>query len=203
MNISNRLCNATPFNREWDYDKGIKIPVPANGFVDLDRRVMEDFMPDQPGAEAVQELMKHEGIFLRDPTRTYESQAVEALEACVASREAMYKDVHGNLRRRAAAQGTYDEKAFTETLDNMGYTKLKEDTDVIKKRLKIYMRKLGDSTRPVHQQHDPEKTLLWKNPPMEFESKVAMEVYLEENDKERAEHQLWLKSQNEAEVGPV
>lgn len=197
MNVSNRLCNPTPFKAVIDYDKGIKIVVPPDGFVDLDRRVMEDFMPDQPGAEAVSELTNHFGIFLRDPTRNYEAQAVEALEATIRSKESMYNDAHGNLRRRAAAQGTYDEEAFAETLEQMGYKKLMEDIDRLKKRLSIYKRKLTTTDRPIHQQYDPERTLLWKNPPMEFESRLAMEVYLEENDKERAEQQIWLKSQQQ------
>lgn len=196
MNLSNRLCNPSPFDVEWPYDKGVKLKIPADGYIDLPVEIMDDFRPDKPGYEAVKLQMDQYGIFLKDPTIPYEKQAVEALEACVRSRKAQYDDAHNNLSRRAAQQGNYDKKSFEETLRQLGFAALKEKTGVIDKRLDKFKRR-AVKMEATPTKYDPKRTLLFLDPPKEFDSEVAMEIFLEENPKIKEQHDSWLAAQGD------
>jgi hypothetical protein len=196
QNVSNRLCNPTQFPVEWPYDKGVVLKIQPDGHLDLPVEVMDDFRPDKPGHDAVRMQMHQYGIFLRDPTRPYEAQAIEALEAAVKMQGGIYDDCYNNLRRRAAAQGTYDPEAFEETMTQMGYTGLKAKVDALKKRLEKYQSMVGEEIT-VHQQHDPERTLLFLDPPKEFDSKIAMEVFLAEHPDIKKKHDAWVAAQSE------
>ena len=193
-NVSNRLCNPTQFRCVWPYDKGVKLVIEPDGHLDLPVEVMDDFRPDKPGADAVKVQMDQYGIFLRDPTRPYEHQAVEAIASAVKSLGTMYEEAHANLRRRAASQGTYDEEAFAETLRQNGYAALKERVDDLKGRLEKYQKVLGEE-KSVHQEFDPERTLIFLDPPKEFDSKVAMDIFLDENPELKAQQEAYLAAQ--------
>lgn len=194
INISNRLCNPTPFQVVWPYDKGVKLVIPADGHLDLDAMVMDDFRSDKPGHEAVKAQMDQYGIFLRDPTRPYEHQALESLGCAIRSLDGMYQDTYNNLRRRAAAQGTYDQEAFEETLEQMGYGNLKRKVEALKERLVKYESAVSERA-VVHEEFDPKRTLLFLDPPKEFDSEIAMEVYLAENEDVRAQQDAFVAAQ--------
>lgn len=202
LNVSNRLCNPTPFLVTWPYDKGVVLKIEPDGHLDLPVEVMDDFRPDKPGHEAVKVQMDQYGIFLKDPTRAYEDQAMESLTSAVESNESMYKDAYNNMRRRAAASGTYDEEAFAETLEQMGYATLKVKVDTLKSRLAKYRELVTLDERILRQQHDPERTLLFLDPPKEFDSKIAMEIFLSEPDNKelREQQEAWLAAEIAAET---
>ncbi len=197
MNITNRLCNPSPFPVKWNYDKGVFLVIEPDGHLDLAVEVMDDFRSDKPGYEAIKSLMDQFGIFLRDPTRPYEHQAIEALEAYVKVNQMTYDDCRNNLRRAAAAQGTYDEKAFAETLEQMGYAALLERVNKAKARLEYYKEHVSEE-KVIHERYDPERTLMCMDPPKEFDSKIAMQVYLDEHPETRATHEAWLAAQERA-----
>lgn len=196
LNISNRLCNPTPFRVVWPYDKGVMLTIEADGYVDLPADIMDDFRADKPGADAVKLQMDQYGIFLRDPTRPYEHQAADALAATIKSLGSMYDDAYANLRRRAAQMGSYDEKSFKETLRQNGYENLKEKVEILKKRLGKYQTRIGKET-PVNRGFDPERTLIFLDPPKEFDSKVAMEIFLEDHPELKAKHEAYLAAQED------
>lgn len=195
---SNRLCNPSPRDVLWKYDKGVVLTIPADGHLDLPSHIIDDFRSDKPGYEAVKTQMDSYALFLRDPTLPYEVQAIEALEAAVKSLGAMYDDAYNNMRRRAAAAGTYDEEAFAETLAQQGYASLKEKVEQFDERLKRYRKAVGgDTKRLKRQQFDPERTLMFLDPPKEFESKIAMSIFLSEpgNEALRDQHEAWVAAQ--------
>ena len=196
MNISNRICNPSPFDVEWDYDKGVQLKIPADGHLDLTVEVMDDFREGKPGSPEVQGMMNHYGIFLRDPSQPFELQAIKALEASIKDKQGQYNDAHGNLRRNAAAQGTFDEGAFAETLHQMGYTALKAEIERLKGRLTQYTSRVN-TERIIHEQFDLERTLIFLDPPKEFDSKVQMEIFLSENPELKERHEKWLAAQGE------
>jgi len=199
LNYSNRLCNPTPFPVEWPYDKGVVLKIEPDGHLDVPANIVEDFRPDQPGHDAVKSQMDQYGIFLRDPTKPYEVQAIEAIGAAVKSTQGMYDDAYNNMRRRAAAQGTYDAEAFEETLKQNGYVNLREKAESLRKRLEIYKGKVKVE-EVVYEEYDPEKTLVFLDPPKEFDSKIAMEVFLDENPKVKKQHEAWLEAERQAQA---
>lgn len=201
--LTNRLCNPTPFLVEWQYDKGVVIKLEPDGFQDLmDVEMSVQFRPGLPGTEAVRECMEQFGIFLRDATVPYEIQAMKSLKGCIRYYEELYKETTASIRRKAPQIGLTSEEAIQQTLDQMGYTALLEKVNKLKARLKKYEDKTDKATveRPLHKQYDPKKTLLFTNPPREFESEIAMQVFLEENAPMRARYDAWMKQFEKAEL---
>ena len=192
--ITNRLCNPTPFLCDWQYDRGVHIKIEPDGFADLNAAQSEQFRNDVPGTESVRETMAQYGIFLRDLSVTYETQAIKALRECIKFKDTLYKDAERNLTNQAAALGTYEPRAFEQTLESLGYKRLQKEVEKLKKRLAFYESKVDKNTlqRPMHKQYDPKKTLLFMNPPKEFESEIAMEVFLEENPDLAAKQKAWI-----------
>ena len=193
--ITSRLCNPTPFKVDWNFHGGVNIVIEPDGFVDLQNAQMsEQFRPDLPGTESVREEMTQFGIFLRDPMIPYEVQAIKALQGSLKYKSSLYNDAKNNLRSRAASQGIYNEDAFAETLERLGYTRLLVDIEKLEKRIKLYESKIDKSTlnRPLHKQYDPKKTLLFLSPPKEFESEIAMEIFLAEHPEMASKQKAWM-----------
>ena len=192
--ITNRLCNPTPFLCDWQYDRGIHIKIEPDGFADLNAAQSEQFRNDVPGTESVRETMQMFGIFLRDLSVPYEVQAIKALKECIKFKDALYKDAERNLTNQAAAMGTYEPRAFEQTLESLGYKRLQKEVEKLKKRLTFYESKVDKNIlqRPMHKQYDPKRTLLFLNPPKEFESEIAMEVFLEENPEIATKQKAWI-----------
>ncbi len=200
--ITSRLCNPTPFKIDLNYHGGINIVIEPDGFIDLSSaRMAEQFRPDLPGTEAVREEMTQYGIFLRDPMVAFEFQALKALQGSLKYKESLYNDAKNNLKMRAASQGIYNEDAFQESLDRLGYSRLLVDIEKLKKRIKLYESKIDKTTlnRPLHKQYDPKKTLLFMTPPKEFESEIAMEIFLAENSDLAAKQKAWLNQLEKVE----
>lgn len=202
MSLTNKLCNPTPFLVDWNYDRGVHIKLAPDGFQDLlDVEMSNQFRPGLPGSETVREGMVQHGIFLRDTTVPYEVQAIEALRGYIRYHENLYNETTGNLRRKAAQTGMNTEEAIQQTLDAMGYTALAARINKAKERLKRYENKVDRTVmdRPLHRQYDPKRTLLFLDPPKEFESEIAMQVYLEENPKMQEKYNAWMAQFVQAE----
>lgn len=203
MNLSNRLCNPTPFPVELRWHAGIEICIEPDGFVDLDVNQMDDFRQGKPGSEEVQLTMQQLGIFLRDADRSYEAQALEAIEGAISMKMARYNEVVQNLRRTRAASGLHDsDEAFEETLVQMGVARLREDTEVLKSRAKFLRPHVEDEAAKtaVHQQFDPERTLVFLDPPKVFPTKLSMQMFLNDpgNAAIKAEYEEWLEAHEAA-----
>lgn len=202
MSLTNRLCNPTPFLVDWNYDRGVHIKLQPDGFQDLlDVEMSNQFRPGLPGSETVREGMAMYGIFLRDTTVPYELQAIDALRSYIRYHESLYNETTGNLRRKAAQTGMNSEEAIQQTLEAMGYTALAQRIAKAKERLKRYENKVDRTVldRPLHRQYDPKRTLLFLDPPKEFESEIAMQVYLEENPKMQEKYNAWMAQFSQAE----
>lgn len=193
--ITSRLVNPTPFKVDFNFHGGQNIVIEPDGFIDLTSTLAsEQFRPDLPGTESVREEMTQLGIFLRDPMITYEEQALKALNGTLKYKKSLYDDAKNNLRTRAASQGVYNEDAFAETLDRLGYSRLLVDIEKLQKRIKLYESKLDKTkmNRPLHKQYDPKRTLLFLSPPKEFESEIAMEIFLAENPEMASKQKAWM-----------
>ncbi len=197
FNVTNTLCNPTQFQVKWNYGRGIILVIEPDGQLGLSVEMMDDFVPTKPGYEAIKSLMDQYGIFLLDPSRPYEHQAIEALTACVKVNRSIYNDCKNNMRRRASAQGAYDEKSFAETLEQMGYADLNRRVDALESRLEMYKSRV-EAEKVVHEKYDPEKTLMCEDPPKVFASKIAMEIWLEEHPESKAKHEAWLGAEKKA-----
>lgn len=203
MSLTNRLCNPTPFPVDWNYDRGVHIKLAPDGFQDLrDVEMSVQFRPGLPGSETVREQMSQYGIFLRDMTVPYEVQAIEALRGFIRYHESIYNETTGNLLRKAAQTGMNNEEAIHQTLEAMGYNALAQRIAKAKDRLKRYESRVDRSVldRPLHKQYDPKRTLLFLDPPKEFESEIAMQIYLEENPKMQEKHNAWMAQFTQAET---
>ena len=205
--LTNRLCNPTPFRCKLNWDKGVNIVVPADGHYDLTNAQLVDFQPGQPGSETVQLLMNDHGIFLRDTDRTYEAQAIEALRACRRSKNAHYEESTNNLRRSRAASGIVDNpEALEETFRQLGLTNLKEQVNRLDFRIKALEGEVSRQKAVVSTaKFDPERTLLFVDPPRVFETAFALQMFLAEpeNAALKRQYESWkravAKSENKEE----
>jgi hypothetical protein len=185
MPLSNVLYNPTPETVEINWHRGVKIKLAPDEHVEISTEQMDDFRPGKPGSEEVQTLMHYKGVFLFDPERDYDVQALEALQESHRAKNAQYRDSVGSLRRERAAQGiAEDEAAFEEILNQMGLNALKAKIDAIKSRIDFYKEVVGEKKDRKSRTHqfDPEKTLfLVEGPPREFPSKAAKQLFKREN----------------------
>lgn len=197
-NISNRLCNPTPFDVEWPYDKGVTLSIKANGFLDLDVIVMDDFREGKPGSAAVQELMDNYGIFLRNPNISFEKQALKAVRASIRVKGEAYKGFVANLRRNRANQGiSENEEAFEEMIDNSGYGEINRQIEKLKEREKFLLDILQKNEEEAEQRgfdFDPKTTLMFTDPPRQFDNEVALQMFLLDEPELAKQHSEWLEA---------
>jgi len=209
MASSNRLCNATPFELEWNFHAGQEIVLAPDGYVELEDPIMcEQIRPGAPGAEPVRMEMEEMGIFVRDPSLPYEVQVMEALERCIKLKKRRYEEAEASTRRRISTQGAYTEESLRSMLEQDGFERLRQDAEKLENRLKQY-KKLVDpniAKRAKRQQYDPERTIFVMDPPREFESKIAMQVFLNENPEIAGKHEKYmaaLQAQEELKAAAV
>jgi hypothetical protein len=204
MAYSAKLCNPTQWACKIDWDRGIKIRVPAFGETALTMQQMDDFRGDKPGSEDVQSTMNAIGVFLYDTDRPYDNQAVEALErmhkALKAQFDAMYKNL---IDQRAAAGIAPNEEALEELVKTMGLATLRDKVTTLKKQAALYRTKVSPEQR-VRESLDPARTIFVLDPPRQFPSVTAMEFFLAENSEVKAAHEAFLaRSEAAAEEDTV
>lgn len=177
----------------WKYHRGVELVIPPFGSLEVSAEIMQQLMPDQPGYENIRTDLDHYGLFLRDNTRTYESQAVDAIIASLKAKEQIYNEANTNIRSRAAQAGNVTEDAIQHKLEAGGYMRLKADIAELTK-IKTLLEKKTQKERKKHEQYDPERTLLFTNPPMVFESATAMQMYLMYNKEHKTQYDEFMKS---------
>lgn len=199
MSYSARLVNPTPIPVEWPWHRGVVLKIEPFGYLDLNAQTMEQFMPDQPGADGVQQLMAHYGVFLQDASKTYESQAEDALKAAIKAKTDLVEDCEKNVRNRAANTGNaHNEDAIQVELERSGYKRLRDEIKSLVETLKTVSAVNQKSRRAMHKQFDPERTLLFTTPPKEFPSALAMKLFLNlpENTELRKQQEAYMAQFN-------
>ena len=113
MAKASKMCNASPFDAELNYEKGVFLKIPAFGSVDLTLNQMDDYRPDKPGSETALDEPEYKGLFLLDTDRPYENQALEALRKSRDKKRTRYRETTQGHRDRAASQNiTLTEENF-------------------------------------------------------------------------------------------
>lgn len=189
MAFAAKLMNPTPWDVKVDWDRGIKIRVPAFGDAQITMQQMDDYRGNKPGSEAVNETLNYDGLFLLDADRPYDNQALEALKRCYAARKMHYDGAVRRIREARATAGIpNDESAFEETLEQHGYVTLRKKVAVLQKQIS-QLESAVKPERSVREQLDPARTLFVTNPPRQFPSVAAMEFFLDQNPEIAAEHE--------------
>ncbi len=159
---------------------------------------MDDFRPGKPGTEEVKHQMDYYGIFLLDGDRSWEEQAIVALETSLKVKKAQVDQFTTNMRNaRIAAGAPVNEEAMEELLIMSGYGKMREECETLRKRVS-HLRKILDKTGTkgkVKENLDPKRTCFVLNPPKQFPSETAMELFLMDQSPEfRKKHEEFQKS---------
>lgn len=202
--LTNRLTNPTPFFVDIPWDKGVSIKIKPDGHYDLTNSQLVDFQPGQPGSETIQNLMNEYGIFLRDTDLTFESQALAALKACRRSKNSHYEDSTNRLRNTRAAAGIVDNpEALENTFAQLGLTGtpekpgLREQVQRLDFRIKALEAEVASQKTVVKTDAmDPDRTLIFVDPPKTFETKFALQMFLSEKENAglKKQYESWRKA---------
>lgn len=207
MGITNKLCNATPFDVEIPYTAAINIFVPADGQADLSMSQMEDYSPGRPGSAEPRSFIASFGVFLLDTDRSYDSQVYETLQLQIGGLRQKIAEWTNNLRDSRLATGTaIDAETMKEMKRTTGFLKLEEKLVVLQKRAALYAKALESAavSKPKGS-FDPEKTCFSTEPPKQFATKTALAIFLAENPELFQKHKDILatmvgkKAKNESE----
>lgn len=196
--LTNRLFNPTKTLVDWLWHGGVHIKIQPDGHYDLTNAQLADFQPGNPGSEAIQQLMNEYGIFLRDTDKTFESQALTCLRACHKAKKTHYEEATNNLRRARASAGIVDNpEALEETFRQLGLVALREQVEGLAFRIQQFEKVVSEqkSSKQVDAV-DPDRTLLFVDPPKVFETKFALQVFLSEpeNAKLKEKYDAWRKA---------
>ena len=198
--LTNRLTNATPFHVDIPWDKGVSIKIDPDGHYDLSNIQLVDFQPGQPGSETIQNIMNDYGIFLRDTDRTFEAQALEALVACRRSKNTHYEDSTNRIRNTRAAAGIVDNpEALTETFRQLGLLNIKEQVERLDRRIAALRAEVATQKTSVSaEKMDPDRTLIFVDPPKVFATPFALKMFLgePENKDLKKQYDAWRKALN-------
>ena len=88
-------------------------------------------------------------------------------------------------------------EAFQKKLRSMGLARLKNEILMLEKRIKLYSKVVGEDEEVVSRGNvfDPEKTCFILEPPREFKSVTALNVFLSESSAEiQAAHEADVKA---------
>jgi hypothetical protein len=197
MALTARLMNPTPWDVELPYEKGVVITVPRFGSQDLTMQQMDDFRDGKPGSENVQEVLNYFGLFLFDPDRPYNNQALHALEVSHKAKKERIRSIRDGLEARSVnlPGGGAD---IDEQFKRLGFKTLEIEVEVLEKQINKYKSSTVDESVIV-QNLDPERTIFVMDPPTEFPSREAMEFFLSlpENEAVRVRHEEFLAQQGE------
>lgn len=204
MSLTSKLCNPTPFDVDLPYDRGVSIKIPSFGVTELSMRQLDDLRPGKPGSPEVRKVLDYHGLFLLDPDRPYNNQALESINRSRKAKEDQYNAVVKNLRSSRAATGVaHDDTAFDETLIQLGYAELGRKISILKDAVKKFEKAVGDAKETTSRaQLDPKRTVFTMEPPREFPSVAAMEFFLDQNAEIKAKH-IAFTSQDQTEETEV
>jgi hypothetical protein len=160
---------------------------------------MEDFLPTQPGAEEIRRVLDTLGVFLEDSDREYDAQARDSLGRCIRMKTERYREATGRLQENHTMQGIeadLDSPVFKQKLESMGLARLKREIDQLTARRVVYTDACGGEESSVSRpKYNPERTIFVMDPPREFKSKTAMNIFLGENPDVATQHSEYTERQ--------
>lgn len=202
--LTNKLVNPTPFDVQIDWDKGVVIPIPGDAQVDLTMAQMDDFRPGKPGSEEARHLLEYNGLFLLDGDRSWDEQALEAIEKALKEKKSQFDAFVGRIRDSRIASGSpVDDDAMSEIVERAGYGKIEAQCQTLSQRaqvLKDLLRGSDTAGKVKERTLDPKRTCFITKPPREFPSETALKLFLMEQSKEfQEQHAEYTKSLFEEE----
>lgn len=199
MAFSHKLFNPTPFEVKIPYHRGISIVVPADGFCNISTDQMQDLLPGQPGSEEVKQLLESYGVFLEDTDREFNSQALQAIKACIRRKRERYNEALHRQQELCTAQNLpadEDDPSMQNRLKRIGLFTLKADIQKLEARQVIYEKVVTEEEEDFGglraPRLDPDRTVFVLDPPKQFATPLAMEIFLNENPDIRAKHEEFL-----------
>jgi hypothetical protein len=199
MSLTNKLVNPTPFNVKLPYEKGVELKIPSDGQLELTIEQMDDYRPGKPGSEEVRKMLSYHGLFLMDVDRSYDSQALQALETSLKEKKKVIDDFVAALKTARTKQGySLEPTALQEVIDSAGYGEagLTGHVTSLQKRVSMLRKVVQTDTAKgkVKETLDPTRTCLVTKPPREFPSKIALAMFLEEHPDIKKEHEALSKA---------
>lgn len=191
MAHASKLVNPTPYSVDIPYERGISLKVDPDSELLLTPGQMEDFRPGKPGYEAARKILEFEGVFLWDTDLSYEVQALTALRMAVRERNDRVKNFIDRTRNsRIAGGATVDDATMQDLIVASGYDKMQKYVEVLTKRIKVLEAAVDkDVTKgQIRNSFDPERTCFVINPPKQFASKIALQMFLDENPEVKKQH---------------
>lgn len=183
--LTDRLCNATGKDVKFNWHRGINIIIPADSSIQLTVEQMDDFRSGKPGSEEVLKQLQYHGLFLLDGDKSYESQALEILNSCLREKKGQLDAFVNRLRdSRIAAGSPVDEAALNEAKTQAGYNIIEKDIESIRKRISILEGVVAEQSTKgqVKKTLDPKRTCFLTQPPREFPSETALELFLSDQE---------------------
>ncbi len=192
MAVVARLVNPTPFDVKIPYERGVFLNIPADGDIELSMQQLDDFRPGKPGSEEPRKILEFEGVFLQDSDLSYDSQALKAIGLAIRDRKERIKTFIERTRNsRIAGGATVDDATMEDLVNNAGYGRMQDDVDLLERRVKkLQIVVSADKTRgAVRQNLDPKRTVFVTNPPRQFASVTAMEMFLDDHPDIKEAHE--------------
>jgi len=187
-----KMVNPTPFDVKIPYERGVYITIPADSEIPLTMQQFDDFMPGKPGSEAARRILDFEGVFIADSDLSYDFQALKALRTAVGERKDRIKNFIDRTRNsRIAGGATVDDATMEDLINNSGYGRMQKDVERLEGRIKLLedVVNADENRGAVRQNLDPTRTCFVTNPPRQFASKTALQIYLAENPEIKAKHE--------------
>lgn len=200
MGYSTRLCNSTPFPVRWSPSPGFNVNLEPDGTMDMSVEMADAFNPNKANHPSIRELMDSYGIFVYDPDREYDVQALTSLKAYVKLLDDMYKDAKLSQEKERAKMGhSNDEDKVNEILDRLGYDQIREKIAKCKKRIEALSKvTVAEDYKPGVKTYDPTRTIFVLPTPKEFQSPNMMKLFLDENPEIAEAHAKWVAQQDQS-----
>ncbi len=201
-----KMVNPTPFDVKIPYERGVYISVPADGESMLSMQQFDDFCPGKPGSEAAKKLLDFEGVYVADSDLSYDYQALQALQVAVRERKERIKNFTDRTRNsRNVAGAPTDDATMEDIFNSAGYGRMEKDVEKLEARIKTLSTVVSadESKGAVRQTLDPKRTIMVTNPPRQFPSVTAMEMYLNEHPDIKEAHEALTNPTHEDEAANI
>jgi hypothetical protein len=207
MAFVNKLVNSTPWHVKIPYEKGISINIEPDGEVELSAEQRDDYTPGRPGSEEVRKILDFNGIFLLNPDLSYDIQALQALQACHKELTERLREFVQRVRDGRISTGrSVDDGTLEEVIESAGYGKKSKKGPGISARIAVIEQRIKRLRKAVEEDPtrgrigsslDPDRTCFVLEPPRQFPSTTALDMFLEENPEVKVKHEAFMSAQEE------
>ncbi len=198
MAIVTKMCNPTGWDIHLEYEAGKDIVIPANGSKTITMQQTDDFREGKPGSEVTRGMLDWEGAFLLDSDRSYDSQALQALNTALVKRKERIRDFFERTQnsRMAAGNAAVDDATLQEIALRAGYGMQMKQLEQLETRVKMFSEVVSADNPDgrVKQTLDPKRTCFVVQPPKQFESETQLAVFLAENPEIKIEHDQYAQA---------